>query len=259
VSQLYDAIGSTYQDYRRPDARIAAAVTDALGDASTVVNVGAGAGAYEPRDRPVVAVEPSITMIRQRPRGSAAAVRASALQLPFADGTFAAALAVLTVHHWPDRSRGLTELARVVRDRVVILTWDPASEGFWLTQDYFAEILDIDRRIFPTVDELRRTLGHVQVTPLPIPCDCSDGFLGAYWRRPHAYLDTGIRSAISTFAKLTTTETGLACLQRDLADGTWHRRHGHIMTRTELDLGYRIVVAKGAPFGQVARLPRSAR
>jgi len=245
VTQLYDALGSTYRDHRRPDERIAAAVARALGDAHTVVNVGAGTGAYEPHDRAVVAIEPSITMIRQRPRGSAPVVQASALQLPFVDGAFEAALAVLTVHHWPDRSRGLTELARVVRDRVVIVTWDPSTSGFWLTEGYFPELVDIDRQILPTMEELRRILGAIAIYPLPIPYDCSDGFLGAYWRRPHAYLDAGIRRAISTFSKLTDTQAGLARLRRDIEDGTWHRRYGHLLRRRELDVGYRIVVARG--------------
>ena len=176
MTHLYDAIGGTYREYRRPDARIAGAITRALGDARTAVNVGAGAGAYEPRDRSVVAVEPSLTMIRQRPEGSAPVVQASARQLPFRDGTFAAALAVLTVHHWPERAQSLTELARVAHDRVVVVTWDPSSVAFWLTDEYFPEIVAIDRRIFPTMEELRQTLGRVEVQRLPIPHDCSDGF-----------------------------------------------------------------------------------
>lgn len=245
MSQLYDAIGSTYQDYRRPDERIATVIAWALGDAHTVVNVGAGTGSYEPQDRAVVAVEPSLTMIRQRPRGSAPAVQASALRLPFGDGTFAAALAVLTVHHWPDRARGLTELTRVVRERVVIVTWDPFTSGFWLTQEYFPELVDVDRKIFPALEELRLVLGDLDVFPLPIPHDCTDGFLGAYWRRPHAYLDRGRRSAISTFSKLTEIEPGLTRLRRDIEDGTWGRRYGYLLNQEELDIGYRVVVARG--------------
>ena len=137
MAQLYDAIGIGYEHYRLPDRRIATAIVDALGDAATVVNVGAGAGSYEPVDRSVVAVEPSFAMIRQRPASSAPVVQASATHLPFRDAVFAAALAVLTVHHWPDRVRGLTELARVAQHRLVIVTWDPATSGFWLVEDYF--------------------------------------------------------------------------------------------------------------------------
>src|SRR2546428_1156952 len=130
-----------------------------------------------------------MTMIRQRRVGSAPAVQASATQLPFRDAAFEAALAILTVHHWPDRARGLGELARVARGRIVILTWDPATSGFWLVDDYFPEIVEIDRPIFPSIEEFSRALGRVDVHTLPIPHDCVDGFLGAYWRRPHAYLD----------------------------------------------------------------------
>jgi SAM-dependent methyltransferase len=241
--QLYDAIGLGYGHYRRPDRRIATAILDVLGDAAPVVNVGAGTGSYEPVDRSVVAVEPSFAMIRQRPTGSAPVVQASATHLPFRDAIFAAALAVLTVHHWPDRVRGLTELARVAQHRLVIVTWDPATSSFWLVEDYFPAILEIDRQILPPMEELRQTLGTIEVRPLPIPYDCTDGFLGAYWRRPHAYLDPGVRGAISTFAKISNVESGLRRLRGDLADGTWERRYGHLLRRSELDLGYRLVIA----------------
>src|SRR5262245_15832493 len=176
-------------------------------------------------------------------RWTGPAIQASATQLPFEDGAFDAALAILTVHHWPDRARGLVELTRVARSRVVIVTWDPATSGFWLVEDYFPEIIEIDRPIFPTLDELRAALGGIQIEPLLIPHDCTDGFLGAYWRRPEAYLDAGVRGAISTFTKLRDVEPGLARLRKDLTDGTWERRHGRLRKMTELDLGYRLVVA----------------
>lgn len=243
MPQLYDRIGLGYADYRRPDPRIAASIHAALGASDSVVNVGAGAGSYEPADRSVVAVEPSREMIRQRPPVSAPVVQAGATDLPFRDGAFAAALAVLTVHHWPDRARGLAELARVARERIVILTWDPAATGFWLTDDYFPEIAEIDRRILPPMDELRSALGDIEVRPLPIPHDCTDGFFGAYWRRPAAYLDAGVRGAISTFSKLSDADSGLARLRDDLADGTWERRHGHLLREPEASLGYCLVIA----------------
>ena len=208
-----------------------------------VVNVGAGAGAYEPIDRQVVAVEPSRTMIAQRGDGSAPVIQASATALPFRDGCFDAALAVLSVHHWPDRQLGLSELRRVARRRIVVLTWDRASPGFWLT-DYFPEILDIDRLIFPASGDFERTLGSVSVETVPIPHDCTDGFLGAYWRRPAAYLDERVRSAISTFSKLSGVEPGLDRLSADLESGEWDRRYGEILTKTELDLGYRLIVGR---------------
>jgi SAM-dependent methyltransferase len=244
VAQLYDAIGPGYHAYRRPDSRVAAAITRALGTADSVVNIGAGAGSYEPTDRPVVAVEPSAAMIAQRRPGSAPVVQGSATHLPFRDAAFAAALAVLTVHHWPDRAGGLAELARVARDRVVLLTWDPATPSFWLVDDYFPEIWAIDRPTFPTLAELERLLGPIEIGPIPVPHDCTDGFLGAYWRRPEAYLDPGVRGAISTFAKLGDVEPGLTRLRDDLTDGTWHRRHADLLGHTDLDLGYRLVVAQ---------------
>jgi SAM-dependent methyltransferase len=245
MSQLYDEIGIGYRQHRRPDPRLAAAITGALNRTETVVNVGAGTGSYEPADRPVVAVEPAMTMIRQRRAGSAPVVQASATELPFRDDAFAAALAILTVHHWPDRARGLDELGRVARRRVVVVTWDPSSSGFWLVDDYFPEVVSLDRQIFPTIEDLERAFGRVEVQPFLIPHDCVDGFVGAYWRRPHAYLDAGVRAAISTFAKAQPSqiERGLERLRRDLEDGAWERRHAHLFELAEIDLGYRIVIA----------------
>lgn len=236
-------IGGGYGVQRRPDPRIAAAIAEAVGDAASVLNVGAGAGSYEPADRRLVAVEPSRAMLRQRPAGAAPAVQAVARALPFRDGAFGATLAILTLHHWSDRPRGLAELARVAARRVVVLTWDSASRGFWLVDEYFPELAAIDRAIFPRLAELEGAWGALDVRVVPVPHDCRDGFLGAYWRRPAAYLDPAVRAGMSTFTKLAAVEPGLARLRRDLADGTWTRRHGHLLDRTELDLGYRLVVA----------------
>jgi SAM-dependent methyltransferase len=194
-----------------------------------------------------VAVEPSREMIGQRPRGAAPAVQAAAEALPFGDGAFDAALAVLTVHHWRDRAAGLAELARVARQTVVIVTWDPARpRDFWLTRDYLPVIVEADIPIFPTLGELARALGGARVAPLPVPHDCVDGFLGAYWRRPEVYLDPEARSAISTFAKLSpeSVAPGLARLAEDLATGRWDDRLGHLRGEQSADLGYRIVVAE---------------
>ncbi|MDF1798185.1 MAG: SAM-dependent methyltransferase, partial [Planctomycetota bacterium] len=157
-------------------------------------------------------------------------------------GSFDAALAILTVHHWPDRGRGLDELRRVARGPVVLWTWDPAAPGFWLT-DYFPDLLDIDRRIFPSLAELERHLGPLEVRSVPIPADCTDGFLGAYWRRPEAYLEAAVRAAISTFHKLADPAPGLARLASDLATGAWRERYGEVLELEQLDLGYRLVVA----------------
>lgn len=246
---LYDDIGVGYAARRRPDARIARRIAEALGAARRIVNVGAGAGSYEPADRRVVAVEPSAEMVRQRRASAAPAVRATADRLPLASGSCDAAMAVLTMHHWPDWREGLREMRRVARGRVVILTWDPGHPAFWLIQEYFPEILPIDRAIFPPLSGIESILGPVEVRPVPVPADCSDGFLGAYWRRPRAYLDQGVRRAISAFARLDDASPGLDRLRADLADGTWMRRHSALLRLTELDLGYRLIVAGAAGSG----------
>jgi SAM-dependent methyltransferase len=240
---LYDAIGATYSSHRRADPRIAAALLAALGDAATVVNVGAGTGSYEPVDRRVVAVEPSAVLLAQRVPGAAPAVRARAEELPFADGTFDAALAVLTVHHWGDPTAGLRECARVARRRVVILTWDPAATGFWLVEEYFPELLAHDRRVFPALGELARVLGDLDVSVVPIPGDCVDGFLGAFWRRPEAYLDPTVRAGMSSFGRVADVQRGIERLTTDLASGAWAARHEPLRARATLDLGYRLVVS----------------
>ncbi|WP_437668908.1 class I SAM-dependent methyltransferase [Sorangium sp. So ce131] len=242
----YDRIGRSYDRYRVADPRIAASIHRGLGRASTVVNVGAGAGSYEPTDRRrLVAVEPSATMIAQRRTPGVEVVQASAESLPFPDDSFDAAMAILTMHHWADWRRGLREMRRVA-PRIVILTWDSSSGGFWLTQDYFPELITLDRALFPAIEELRDALGGASVEPVPIPSDCTDGFLGAYWSRPHAYLDAGARGAISAFSRLDDVDAGLRRLADDLESGRWHRRHGHLAEKGSLDLGYRLVVSGDA-------------
>jgi SAM-dependent methyltransferase len=240
----YEQIGGGYADRRRPDARLARVIAKALGDAGSVLNVGAGTGSYEPNARGTVAVEPAAVMIAQRAPAAAPCVRAFAEQLPFRDGAFDAGLAVLTIHHWSDWRAGLRELVRVTRRRVVMFTWDPASDGFWLLRDYVPVMLERDRERFPTLGALREELGDCQVRAVPIPHDCTDGFLGAYWRRPAAYLDPSIRRGISSFAR-PDFDAGLARLAADLADGAWARKHGDLLERTELDIGCRLVVAAG--------------
>jgi SAM-dependent methyltransferase len=242
---LYDALGIAYAETRRPDPRIAKRIERALGGAHTVVNVGAGAGSYEPRGRVVLAIEPSLTMIAQRPAGAAPAIRATAESLPLFSNVAEATLAVLTVHHWGDPVRGLEEMRRVARKRVVILTWDqPVFEEFWLVQDYFPGIACIDRTRALPVSEILAVLGECEVTPVPIPYDCRDGFLGAFWRRPEGYLDPRIRSGISAFAPLSkeVIEEGLIRLETDLRSGVWRRRYRHLLALSELDLGYRLLV-----------------
>lgn len=239
---LYDSIGINYADLRIPDPRIAAAIARALGPARTVINVGAGNGSYEPADREVTAVEPSIEMIRKRRQPAAAVVQASADALPFPDDAFDAAMAILTVHHWPDKAAGLAELRRVTRGRIVLLTFDPAQRP-WLTE-YLPELARLDEAQMPALADYARWLGRVRITPLPVPHDCSDGFLYAYWRRPEAYLDARIRSGSSSFWALPGLEAGLARLADDLASGAWDRRFGHLRSQTDHDAGYRLVMAE---------------
>ena len=229
---------------RREDPRIAAAIWRALGDAATVVNVGAGAGSYEPRDRDVVAVEPSELMIGLRPAGAARVVRASAEALPFEDASFDAAMAVLSDHHWPDRAGGLRELRRVARRRVVVFQCDIEElvRAGWLTRDYLTTF----RPDSMSMDELAGHLGGARIEPVPIPHDCRDGFFSAYWRRPSAYLDQHVRDGISVFRLLPPEEVdaAMAALRADLESGEWERRHASILELEEMDLGYRLIVAE---------------
>ena len=241
--ELYEHVAADYVKVRTPDRRIEAAIHAALGGAESVVNVGAGTGSYEPSDRFVVAVEPNASMTAQRSAGAAPVVRAFAEHLPLRDGRFGAALVVLSIHHWRSVTQGLEELRRVARERIVILTRDPSSTGFWLVQDYFPQILSLDQKTFPRLEELEATLGPIEVIPLPIPHDCTDGFLGAYWRRPHAYLEKKVTAGMSAFSRVSQVGDGLKRLKRDLDAGFWHERHGDLLDRESLEIGYRIVVA----------------
>ena len=241
----YDRIGGTYAATRRPDPRIERQILTALGDARSVVNVGAGTGAYEPRDREVVAVEPSAVMIAQRPAGAAPARQASAEQLPFEDDAFDAALAVLTMHHWSDWRAGVAELRRVSRGRIVMLTFDPAFiSRYWLVRDYLPAIAVEDEQRFPPLATVAEALGGAAIIPVPIAHDCSDGFLCAAWKRPLAYLDEKVRANISSFGLLApaVVAEALARLERDVADGTWAERNADLLARDEADLGYRLLV-----------------
>ena len=241
----YDAIGRGYRDHRRPDPRIMAMITTALGDAAKVVNVGAGTGSYEPLDRHVVAVEPSPTMFRQRPPGAAPVIRATAEHLPFPDGSFDAALALLTIHHWADWRLGLDELRRVA-DRCVIFTFDRRlHDRFWLIDEYVpAAAATAGIQGAPAIDEIAAHLGGARVVVIPVHHDCTDGFGWAYWRRPERYLDPGATRAISLLAQLPAAErdAGLARLADDLATGRWHDRHRDLMALDAVDGGYRLVV-----------------
>jgi SAM-dependent methyltransferase len=241
LSAKYDTIGVNYAALRQPDPRIAETIAGALGSARTVLNVGAGTGSYEPTDRSVIAVEPSIGMIRKRSPAAAKAVQARADKLPFDDGHFDAAMVLLTLHHWPDKAAGLREVRRVTRGRIVILTFDPSHRP-WLT-DYLPELATLDEAQMPAMSDYERWLGAIRITPVPVPHDCSDGFLYAYWRRPAAYLDAHIRSGISSFWAIQDIKQGLEKLQRDLHTGEWEHRYAELLNLDSYDAGYRLVVA----------------
>lgn len=242
---VYDAIGRGYRRQRLSDPRIATAIRTAIGDAKTVCNVGAGAGSYEPHDCRVTAVEPSERMIAQR-TSTAPVVRGFAEDLPFADQEFDASLAVLTVHHWSDPQRGLSEMRRVSR-RQVILTFDLETAcAFWLVREYLPEAERLDRDRTLSIDQMKAALNASDVRTVPVPHDCVDGFQGAFWRRPEEYLKPHVRAAISTFAQLppAVVDRAVRQLRDDLQSGVWRRRHADLLQRSELDVGYRLVVAE---------------
>ncbi len=241
MNEKYDIIGNNYSALRKRDPRIARIIENALGSAQTVLNVGAGTGSYEPVDRSLIAVEPSREMIRKRSPTAGKAIQARANGLPFADKCFDAAMAILTIHHWPDKAAGLREMRRVTRGRIVLLTFDPSHRP-WLT-GYLPELAALDEAQMPRMSDYDRWLGPVQITPVLVPHDCSDGFLHAYWRRPAAYLDPFIRSGSSSFWAFGNAEAGLQKLKLDIETGEWARRHAELLTLDEYDAGYRLVVA----------------
>lgn len=244
----YGAIGSAYARYRRPDPRIEARISQALGAARTVLNVGAGAGSYEPADREVTPVEPSASMRAQRPPGLAAAVDAAAENLPFPDGAFDAAMTTFSVHQWGDLRAGLREIRRVTRGPVVILTCDPGRlRRFWLT-DYAPEVIDTEARRYPAVEELSAGLGGpVAATVVPVPLDCTDGFNEAYYGRPEALLDPAARLSCSawSFVDGAAHDRFTRDLSGDLSDGTWDARYGHLRTQPAFEGS--LILAVSAP------------
>jgi len=246
TTPLYDLIGSAYPATRRTEPRIAARLWAALGDARTVLNVGAGTGSYEPPDREVTAVEPSAVMRAQRPPGAAPCVAASATGLPFPDQSFDAAMAVSTVHHWPDPVAGLREMRRVAR-RVVVFTYDADDsrwpQPFWLIRDYLPEFAGL-LTAWPSLTDLAGAIG-ARTEPVPIPWDCADGFFEAHWRRPEAYLDERVRRAVSVWTRVgpQAEQRAVRRLEDDLASGRWADRNRELTTLDAADLGLRLLVA----------------
>jgi len=243
----YDSIGESYSGTRREDPRLRERIQAALGDARTVVNVGAGAGSYEPRDRHVIAIEPSDVMAAQRPPELAPAIRASAGSLPLRDDSVDAAMALVTIHHWDgERETGVHELRRVARGPVVIVTYDPVVSGrMWLAAEYVPEVAHLDDRIFPSPETVAGWLGgEVRIETLPIPRDCTDWMFGSFWAHPERVLDPVSRANTSGFARMApdVVERVAAALRTDLADGTWDARNGALRTLHAYDAGLRLVV-----------------
>ena len=241
----YGAIAAEYSRYRQPDPRIAAFIIDALGEARTVLNVGAGAGSYEPTDRRVVAVEPSAAMRAQRPKSLLPAIDATAESLPFPDGHFDASMATFSVHQWRDLFGGLGEMRRVTRGPIVILTCDPSAlDRFWLHR-YAPEVTDVEARRYPAIAAVRKGLGpRSEVLEIPIPLDCTDGFNEAYYGRPERLLEEGARLACSgwSFVEPAAVERFVDSLRRDLENGVWDETWGELRTQPAFDGPLRLVV-----------------
>lgn len=240
----YDTLGLGYRQVRRPEPRIATRIETALGAAESVLNVGAGAGSYEPRGRAVTAVEPSPVMIAQRPPGAAPVLQASAESLPFDDNAFDAAMALIAVHHWSDLETGLAEMRRVA-PRTVVLTFDPrVARSTWLAE-YFAPLIEHHLVKIGPIDRTRRALPGARTEVVPVPSGCRDGFFLALWDRPEMHLDPDVRRGSSVWHEVppTASERCLERLASDLGDGTWDERHGALRTAPELDVGLRLLVA----------------
>ncbi|BDZ49802.1 hypothetical protein GCM10025867_20430 [Frondihabitans sucicola] len=243
----YGTIGAGYAHYRQPDPRIKAAIVEALGDARSVVNVGAGAGSYEPRDRNVTPVEPSASMRAQRPAGLATAIDGTAEHLPFDDDAFDAAMSTFSIHQWGDLGAGLRELRRVTRGAVILLSCDPAAlDRFWLVE-YAPEVIRTEASRYPAPADVARLLGgDVTTTPVPIPLDCTDGFGEAYYGRPELLLEPGARLANSAWSFVEPEVEGrfVENLTADLASGVWDERHGHLRTQPTFDGSLRLIVGR---------------
>ncbi|MBL6277062.1 class I SAM-dependent methyltransferase [Micromonospora fiedleri] len=241
----YETKGKGYASQRRPDPRIAALIHTALGDARTVLNVGAGAGSYEPTDRYVVALEPSARMRGQRPATAVPALDAAAESIPFDDDAFDAVMATVTVHQWADTARGLAELRRVARGPVVVLTFDGAAlDRFWLAE-YAPELIAVECRRYPAISTIAEVIGtEVSVIEVPIPVDCVDGFTEAYYARPERLLDPAVRAAQSAWGFVDEAAIARAVerLRDDLDSGAWDARHGHLRAQPTFNGSLRLIV-----------------
>lgn len=239
----YDQQGLCYHTGRRTEPRIAAQIWRHLKLDQSILNIGAGTGSYEPPGADLIPLEPSRVMLEQRTAPSARLIQAGAEQLPLPDKSVDQVMTILSIHHWSDPVSAFEEIRRVCRHRFVALTWDPAATPFWLTRDYFPQMHAMDKALFMTMDTLRKSFPGLTVENVPIPRDCQDGFLAAYWCRPQAYLDPAVRACISSFGRLECIEDNLAQLADDLRNGRWQRRNANLLTRSSLDAGYRLIRA----------------
>jgi SAM-dependent methyltransferase len=243
AGQRYDAIGQGYASHRQADPRIAAQVWAAVGDASHILNVGAGTGSYEDANRDMIAVEPSAVMISQRGPQCAPVIQAAAESLPFPDLSFDVAMAMMTVHHWANMRTGLNELRRVAPRQVIFSFQEAVHDALWVFNEYVPAALGLadNSPLEQVVDEL----GPCRVEVVPTPFDCLDGFATAYWRRPEEYLSPAVRAGISAFARLdpADVEPGMAQLERDLASGAWQKRHAELLELDSIDSGLRLIIS----------------
>ncbi|WCT14816.1 class I SAM-dependent methyltransferase [Mucilaginibacter jinjuensis] len=243
----YDKYGKQYSGQRRTDPHIATFINEALGDAKTVLNIGAGAGSYEPEDRYVIAVEPSIAMRAQRINNhKIPAIIATADNLPFDDKAFDATMAIVTVHHWPDIRKGLQELRRVTKHRVIVMTFDPDSLGNFWNAEYFPEVIEVERQRYPTIDFLMEAMGgKTLVEAVSVPLNCVDGFQEAYYGRPEAFLSKEVRKAQSAWGFIAEDEQEriVKRLADDLESGAWDAKFGHYRTQPTFTCALRLIIA----------------
>ncbi len=240
----YDSVGLTYTEFRRADPRIEERLWAALGDARSVVNIGAGSGSYEPRDREVIAAEPSPVMIAQRPAAAAPAIEGVAEALPLDDKSVDAAMGIFSIHHWSSLAAGLAEMRRVARKRIVLVTIDAAKNAeIWTLAEYFPEAMQAEEEKMPSMRALEALLPGAEIEAVPMPSRCQDEFTSALWDRPEMFLDPAVLRSSSLWHSLPpeAIERGQQRLRADLESGRWNERFGHLRTLPELDIGLRIV------------------
>lgn len=243
MNPIYDDIGINYSVNRCTDPNVAAQFYPELEGASRIINIGAGTGSYEPANFDLWAVEPSMEMINQRAKDAYPVKQGTAEKLPFEDNSFSHAMTILSMHHWPDKPLGFSEVNRVATDKFIAISWDPESEPFWLTRDYFPEIHEMDVAIFPKRAQFYEHFDNVELRPLQIPHDCQDGFFASFWKRPRAYLNPEVRQSTSPFSKITNLDKGLHQLESDLASGAWKEKNQELLNLSSTDCGYILITA----------------